>query len=144
MNKEFAHHRLASSLAGQRIGHTVIFHAETASTNDVARSLAETGHPLEFEACPESFSNDSASNPDSANPLGIIDQLLRQLEHLAVDEGVADAVDEIRREVGLDRMPDLQRGLQRRSRADLDRDDPHRRLQRFDHAGDPAAEPAAR
>ena len=45
MNKEFAHHRLASSLAGQRIGHTVIFHTETASTNDVARSLAETGHP---------------------------------------------------------------------------------------------------
>ncbi|WP_341920966.1 hypothetical protein [Hydrocarboniphaga effusa] len=45
-------------------------------------NLAETGHPLEFEACPESFSNDSASNPDSANPLGIIDQLLRQLEYI--------------------------------------------------------------
>ncbi len=45
MDPVFAHHRLAASLAGQRLGHTVVFHPETTSTNDVARSLAEAGHP---------------------------------------------------------------------------------------------------
>jgi len=45
MDMAFGHHRLAASLAGQRIGHTVVFHEETASTNDVARALAEAGHP---------------------------------------------------------------------------------------------------
>lgn len=45
MDPAFTHHRLAASLAGQRIGHTVVYHAETASTNDVARALAEAGHP---------------------------------------------------------------------------------------------------
>jgi BirA family biotin operon repressor/biotin-[acetyl-CoA-carboxylase] ligase len=45
MDPAFGQHRLAASLAGQRIGHTVVYHPETASTNDVARSLAEAGHP---------------------------------------------------------------------------------------------------
>jgi len=45
MDRGFAHHRLAASLAGQRIGHTVVFHAETGSTNDDARALAVAGHP---------------------------------------------------------------------------------------------------
>lgn len=45
MDPAFGHHRLAASLAGQRIGHTVVYHEETASTNDVARALAEAGHP---------------------------------------------------------------------------------------------------
>lgn len=45
MDPVFGQHRLAASLAGQRIGHTVVYHAETASTNDVARALAEAGHP---------------------------------------------------------------------------------------------------
>jgi BirA family biotin operon repressor/biotin-[acetyl-CoA-carboxylase] ligase len=45
MDPAFGQHRLAASLAGQRIGHTVVYHEETASTNDVARALAEAGHP---------------------------------------------------------------------------------------------------
>lgn len=45
MDPTFAHHRLAASLAGQPIGHTVLYHAETASTNDIARALAESGYP---------------------------------------------------------------------------------------------------
>jgi len=45
MDLAFAHHRLAASLAGQRLGHTVVFHDETASTNDAARALAEAGYP---------------------------------------------------------------------------------------------------
>lgn len=45
MDATFGQHRLAASLAGQRIGHTVVYREETASTNDVARALAEAGHP---------------------------------------------------------------------------------------------------
>jgi BirA family biotin operon repressor/biotin-[acetyl-CoA-carboxylase] ligase len=45
MDPAFAHHRLAASLAGQPIGHTVSYHEEIASTNDAARALAEAGHP---------------------------------------------------------------------------------------------------
>ncbi len=45
MDPAFRHHRLAASLAGQPIGHTIVFHPETGSTNDVARALAEAGHP---------------------------------------------------------------------------------------------------
>ncbi len=40
-----AHHRIAASLAGQRLGHEIVYHAETGSTNDDARALAEAGHP---------------------------------------------------------------------------------------------------
>lgn len=47
-----------------------------------AGNLAETGHLVEFEACPENFESDSASDPDAANPLGIVDQLLFQLEYI--------------------------------------------------------------
>lgn len=47
-----------------------------------AGNLAETGHLLEFEACPEKFQSDSANDPDAANPLGILDQLLFQLEYV--------------------------------------------------------------
>ncbi|WP_420426471.1 hypothetical protein [Algiphilus sp.] len=47
-----------------------------------AGNLAETGTPLLFEACPENFQDDSTQSPDSANPLGIIDQLLLQLEYI--------------------------------------------------------------
>lgn len=42
-------------------------------------NLAENGHLLEFEECPEHFHNDSTDDPDAANPLGIIDQLMLQL-----------------------------------------------------------------
>ncbi|MDP9142705.1 MAG: hypothetical protein M3O62_18195 [Pseudomonadota bacterium] len=45
-------------------------------------NLAETGHPLEFEACPETYGGDSAASPDDVSPLGIVDQLLRQLEYV--------------------------------------------------------------
>lgn len=47
-----------------------------------AGNLAETGHLLEFEACPESFHDDSSGDPDAANPLGIIDQLMLQLSFI--------------------------------------------------------------
>ncbi|MHA7833631.1 MAG: hypothetical protein ACX94A_04020, partial [Algiphilus sp.] len=47
-----------------------------------AGNVAETGTPLLFEACPENFADDSTQSPDSANPLGIIDQLLLQLEYI--------------------------------------------------------------
>jgi BirA family transcriptional regulator, biotin operon repressor / biotin---[acetyl-CoA-carboxylase] ligase len=45
MDPPFSHHRLAASLAGQRLGHTIVFLPETGSTNDEARRLAEQGHP---------------------------------------------------------------------------------------------------
>ncbi|MDO9451609.1 MAG: hypothetical protein Q7J29_01985 [Stagnimonas sp.] len=45
-------------------------------------NLAETGHMLEFEECPESYANDSASLPNAVNPLGIIDQLMLQLHYV--------------------------------------------------------------
>lgn len=45
-------------------------------------NVAETGSPLQFEACPESFEDDSTQSEDAANPLGIIDQLLLQLEYI--------------------------------------------------------------
>lgn len=47
-----------------------------------AGNLAETGTPLLYEQCPESFADDSAGSPDAANPLGIVDQLIRQLEYV--------------------------------------------------------------
>lgn len=47
-----------------------------------AGNLGETGHPLEFEECPESFVSDSAGDEDAVNPLGIVDQLLFQLEYV--------------------------------------------------------------
>ncbi|ORE87088.1 hypothetical protein ATO7_08612 [Oceanococcus atlanticus] len=45
-------------------------------------NLAETGHMLEFEECPENFVSDSANDENAPNPLGIIDQLLFQLEYV--------------------------------------------------------------
>lgn len=45
-------------------------------------NAVETGTPLLFESCPESFYDPSIENPDSPSPLGIIDQLLRQLEYI--------------------------------------------------------------
>ncbi len=45
-------------------------------------NLAETGTPLLYEACPATFDDPSIDAPDTANPLGIIDQLLRQLEYV--------------------------------------------------------------
>jgi len=45
-------------------------------------NVAETGTPLQYEACPENFEDDSTQSPDSVNPLGIIDQLLLQLEYI--------------------------------------------------------------
>jgi BirA family biotin operon repressor/biotin-[acetyl-CoA-carboxylase] ligase len=45
MDPPFSHHRLAASLAGQRLGHTIVFLPETGSTNDEVRQLAEQGHP---------------------------------------------------------------------------------------------------
>lgn len=51
MEPPFAHHRLAAALAGQEIGHTIVFHAETSSTNDEARRLAEEGHPHGVVVC---------------------------------------------------------------------------------------------
>ena len=47
-----------------------------------AGNLGETGHALEFEECPESFVSDSAGDEDAVNPLGIVDQLLFQLEYV--------------------------------------------------------------
>lgn len=44
-------------------------------------NVVETGHPIEFEACPESYSG-AARSADQVNPLGIVDQLLRQLEYV--------------------------------------------------------------
>jgi BirA family biotin operon repressor/biotin-[acetyl-CoA-carboxylase] ligase len=45
MDMPLAHHRLAASLAGQPIGHEIVFFNETSSTNDDARRLAEAEHP---------------------------------------------------------------------------------------------------
>lgn len=45
MDLPLAHHRVAASLAGQRLGHTLVYLEETTSTNDEARRLAAAGHP---------------------------------------------------------------------------------------------------
>ena len=45
-------------------------------------NLVETGSPLQYEACPEDFLDDSTQSPDSPNRLGIFDQLLAQLEYI--------------------------------------------------------------
>ena len=45
-------------------------------------NIAETGTPLLYEQCPESFADDSAGTPEAPNRLGIFDQLLRQLEYI--------------------------------------------------------------
>ncbi len=45
-------------------------------------NLAETGHALEYEECPESFVSDSTGDENAPNPLGLIDQLLVQLEYI--------------------------------------------------------------
>ncbi len=45
-------------------------------------NLIETGTPLLYEACPAEFSDPSIESPDSVNPLGVIDQLLLQLEYI--------------------------------------------------------------
>jgi len=45
MSRALAHHRISASLAGQKLGHHVVYLAETASTNDEARALALAGYP---------------------------------------------------------------------------------------------------
>ena len=45
-------------------------------------NLAETGHLQEFEACPEHYEGPSTETQGGVNPLGIIDQLLYQVEYL--------------------------------------------------------------
>ena len=47
-----------------------------------AGNMIETGHLQEFEACPAEYTGDSTQTTGSVNPLGIIDQLLFQVEYL--------------------------------------------------------------
>lgn len=47
-----------------------------------AGTLAENGRPLTFEECPVDFESDSATDPNAANPLGIFEQLLFQLDYV--------------------------------------------------------------
>ncbi len=45
-------------------------------------NLVETGHLQEFEACPEHYEGPSSETRGGVNPLGILDQLLYQVEYL--------------------------------------------------------------
>ena len=45
-------------------------------------NLVETGTPLLYEECPATFQDPSIDSPDAVNPLGLIDQLLLQLEYI--------------------------------------------------------------
>lgn len=47
-----------------------------------AGNMIETGHLQEFEACPAEYAGDSTQTTGGVNPLGIIDQLLFQVEYL--------------------------------------------------------------
>ncbi|HEY0975711.1 MAG TPA: hypothetical protein VGE57_14580 [Solimonas sp.] len=45
-------------------------------------NMIETGHLQEFEPCPEGYEGDSPQTRGGVNPLGIIDQLLYQVEYV--------------------------------------------------------------